>query len=264
MKLTSQDGGVDDLVIANLERNELKHRTVELEEQLAAKKTALKEISKENAELKAKLESIAEGSSGEQHNNVAVLGFNEKINTLESMVAEKDSTVQQLEKQNGYLRKRIEELQDFDRSESSQIEELRGKLTTKQVTLDELNKQTEELSNQVWNLQAQLSNTSKDDVNAIIENLKVKENLVQQLSVENENQRSVIKSLEEGVTKSNMQLNEYHKQVQLKDQELQQVANSWKDYLSQNVAMFKEQLAQKEQQVVHFSIMFSIMSEKTC
>ncbi len=59
----SQDGGVDDLVIANLERNELKNRTVELEEELAAKKTALKEISKENAELKGKLEDMARASS---------------------------------------------------------------------------------------------------------------------------------------------------------------------------------------------------------
>ena len=249
---TPQDGGgVDDLVIANLERNELKHRTVELEEELVAKKAALKEISKENAELKAKLENIAGGRSEDGH-------ANERINRLESMVSEKDLTSQELQKENWYLKKRVEELQDLDMSESSQVEELRGKLTTKQVTLDELNEQNEKLSNQVQNLQVQLKNISKDDINTIMENLKVKEDSVQLLSMENENQRSVIKSLEEGVTKSNLQLTEYHQQLQLKDQQLQQVANSWKDYLARNRAVFSEQLAQKDQQVIHSSTVYDV------
>ncbi len=178
-----------------------------------------------------------------------VLGLNERISTLEKIVDEKQSSLQELQKENGYLRKRVEEFQDLDRSESSQVEELRGKLTTKQVTLDELNKQNEELSIQVRDLQVQLRETPKDDVSAIMENLKIKENAVQQLSVENEQQRSVMKSLEEGFSQSKMQVLEYHKALQLKDQELQQVANSWKGYLSQNVAKFNEQLAQREQQV---------------
>ena len=178
-----------------------------------------------------------------------VVGLNERISTLEKIVDEKQSSLQELQKENGYLRKRVEEFQDLDRSESSQVEELRGKLTTKQVTLDELNKQNEELSNQVRDLHVQLRETPKDDVSAIMENLKIKENAVQQLSVENEQQRSVMKSLEEGFSQSKMQVLEYHKALQLKDQELQQVANSWKGYLSQNVAKFNEQLAQREQQV---------------
>jgi predicted RNase H-like nuclease (RuvC/YqgF family) len=211
----------------------------------------LKEISKENAELKANLEDIARGSSNEGQANI-VLGLNERISTLERSVDEKQSSLQELQKENGYLRKRVEEFQDLDRSESSQVEELRGKLTTKQVTLDELNKQNEELSEQVRGLQGQvveLGEIPKDDISAIMENLKVKENSVQQLSMENENQRSVIKSLEEGLNQSEMQVLDYHKALQLKDQELQQVANSWKEYLSQNVTKFNEQLTQREQQV---------------
>ena len=211
----------------------------------------MKEISKENAELKANLEDIARGSSNDGQANI-VLGLNERISTLERSVDEKQSSLQELQKENGYLRKRVEEFQDLDRSESSQVEELRGKLTTKQVTLDELNKQNEELSKQVHHLQGQvveLSEIPKDDISAIMENLKVKENSVQQLSMENENQRSVIKSLEEGLNQSKMQVLDYHKALQLKDQELQQVANSWKEYLSQNVTKFNEQLTQREQQV---------------
>lgn len=211
----------------------------------------MKEISKENAELKANLEDIARGSSNEGQANI-VLGLNERISTLERSVDEKQSSLQELQKENGYLRKRVEEFQDLDRSESSQVEELRGKLTTKQVTLDELNKQNEELSEQVRGLQGQvveLGEIPKDDISAIMENLKVKENSVQQLSMENENQRSVIKSLEEGLNQSKMQVLDYHKALQLKDQELQQVANSWKEYLSQNVTKFNEQLTQREQQV---------------
>ena len=211
----------------------------------------MKEISKENAELKANLEDIARGSSNEGQANI-VLGLNERISTLERSVDEKQSSLQELQKENGYLRKRVEEFQDLDRSESSQVEELRGKLTTKQVTLDELNKQNEELSEQVRGLQGQvveLGEIPKDDISAIMENLKVKENSVQQLSMENENQRSVIKSLEEGLNQSEMQVLDYHKALQLKDQELQQVANSWKEYLSQNVTKFNEQLTQREQQV---------------
>ena len=211
----------------------------------------MKEISKENAELKANLEDIARGSSNEGQANI-VLGLNERISTLERSVNEKQSSLQELQKENGYLRKRVEEFQDLDRSESSQVEELRGKLTTKQVTLDELNKQNEELSKQVRGLQGQvveLGEIPKDDISAIMENLKVKENSVQQLSMENENQRSVIKSLEEGLNQSKMQVLDYHKALQLKDQELQQVAYSWKEYLSQNVTKFNEQLTQREQQV---------------
>ena len=208
----------------------------------------MKEISKENAELEGKLEDMARASSHGGEASV-VLGLNERISTLEKIVDEKKSSLHELQKENGYLRKRVEEFQDLDRSESSQVEELRGKLTTKQVTLDELNKQNEELSIQVRDLQVQLRETPKDDVSAIMENLKIKENAVQQLSVENEQQRSVMKSLEEGFSQSKMQVLEYHKALQLKDQELQQVANSWKGYLSQNVAKFNEQLAQREQQV---------------
>ena len=251
---------MDDLVIANLERNELKNRNVELEEELAAKKTALQEISKENAQLKSKLEEIVQGSSDEDHTNV-MLSLNERITTLEKTVEEKQSSLQELQNENTYLRKRIEDLQDFDRSESSQVEELRGKLSTKQVTLDELNKQNEELCNQVQNLQKQLSEeSSKEDISAVMENLKMKENLVQQLSTKNENQTSVIKTMEESLNENKAQIVEYHKKLQLKDQEMQQVANSWKGYLSQNVAKFNDQLAQKDQQVWLYIVRYITVS----
>jgi chromosome segregation ATPase len=244
-KLSYQDDGVNELAIANLERNELKNRTVELEEELAAKKTALKEISKENTELRSKLEELAQTNFGDGQASI-VLGLNERISSLEKVVDEKRSSLEELQKENGFLRKRVEEFQDLDRSESSQIEELKGKLTTKQVTLDELNKQNEELSNQVQVFQAKLSEIPTDDISEIMENLKIKENSVQQLGVENEQQRSVIKSLEERINQSNTQI---QNAMQSKDQEMQQVARSWKEYLSQNMTKFNEQLMQKEQQV---------------
>ena len=247
--ISLQDGGLNDLAIANLERNELKNRTVELEEELAAKKTALKEISKENTELRSKLENIAQASFGDGQANIAC-GLNERISSLEKNVDEKQSLLQELQKENSCLKKRVEEFQDLDRSESSQVEDLKGKLTTKQVTLDELNKQNEQLSCQIEVLQAKLSESPKDDISAIMENLKIKEKSVQQLSVENEQQRSVIQSLQEHLNQSNMQVQEYNKRVQLKDQELQQVASSWKEYLSQNLTKFNEQLTHKEQQVL--------------
>ena len=247
--ISLQDGGLNDLAIANLERNELKNRTVELEEELAAKKTALKEISKENTELRSKLENIAQASFGDEQANIAC-GLNERISSLEKNVDEKQSLLQELQKENSCLKKRVEEFQDLDRSESSQVEELKGKLTTKQVTLDELNKQNEQLSCQIEVLQAKLSESPKDDISAIMENLKIKEKSVQQLSVENEQQRSVIQSLQEHLNQCNMQVQEYNKRVQLKDQELQQVASSWKEYLSQNLTKFNEQLTHKEQQVL--------------
>ena len=53
---TKQEGGLDSYDIANIERNELKNRTQELEEELTAKKAALKQISRENADLKGRLE----------------------------------------------------------------------------------------------------------------------------------------------------------------------------------------------------------------
>lgn len=246
-----QDGGVDELVIANLERNELKSRTVELEEELAAKKTALKEIGKENAELKSKLDNIARSNSADGHANL-VLELSERVNCLEETLDERQSSLENLQSENSFLRKKIEQHQELDRSESSQIEELKGKLSTKQVTLDELNKQNEALSQEVENLQTQLGVSSTGDISVVMENLKMKENSVQQLSTENENQKALIKSLEEGVNQSKTQVLEYHKALQLKDQELQQVANSWKSYLSQNVEKFKEELAQREHQVQTF------------
>ena len=191
---------------------------------------------------------MVQASSNEGHAKT-VVDLNERILRLEETVALKQSLIEKLQRENVNLRKNIEEAPGFDQSESSQVEELREKLTTKQVTLDELNKQNEELSAQVQNLKAQLGETQKDDVSAIMENLKIKENSVQQLGVENENQRAVIKSLEEGLNQAKAQVFEYQKTLQLKDQELQQVANSWKEYLSQNVTKFNEQLAQREHQV---------------
>ena len=222
-------------MIANLERNELKNRTFELEEQLVAKKTALKDISKENAELKAKIADIEEASQG-GHASV-MHELNQKMDYFEKAINEKESAVNELKKENSYLRRRINEYQD--QPESSEIEELNEKFKTKQAEFNELCKQNVGLSKEIYSLRMQLNESEKGDA------------VMQQLSMENENKKTIIKSLENGLNQSKMQLLEFQKTLHIKDQEVSQLVQL-KEYcesLQQNIMQLNEKLVQKDEEV---------------
>lgn len=229
-------------MIANLERNELKNRNLELEEQLVAKKIALKDISKENAELKSKVDYLLQTTQG--GHALEQFESSKEIDNLKKTLNNLQSTVDDLQKENGQLRKRIEEYKGLGRSESSQVEDLKAELMTRQVTVAELNQQNENLSEEVDTLKMKLNDS-------LMENLRMKENDLQQLRIENEQQRVRIKSLENGLNQSKEQLSEFHKILQIKDQELYQLSNvkAYSETLRQNIAELNKQLIQKNQEM---------------
>ena len=196
--LVLQDGGLDSYDIANIERNELKNRTQELEEELAAKKAALKQISRENADLKGRLELLLQDQSGAS----VIKDLSRQVEELKESLQMKQSILQDINKENQDLREKLEQ---GDQSRGvlggGQAEELK----VKQEALDVLNKTNEQLQDEIVALKKQSSGTQGSALQSDfseLENLKgslrEKEQALEMLQRENSDLNSRLNSLDAG------------------------------------------------------------------
>lgn len=182
-----QEGGLDSFDIANIERNELKNRTQELEEELAAKKTALKQISRENAELKGRLELMLQDQSGAS----VIKELTRQVEEMKESLQLKQSILQDINKENQDLRAKLEQ--------SGQSKAPEEELRAKQEALDALKRTNEQLQVEISSLKEQWSDhalpADSSKLNDLQEAQREKEGVLAELQGENNTLNSKLQEL---------------------------------------------------------------------
>ena len=178
---------MDSLAIAHLENNELRQRVLELEEILRGKVAAMKELNKENFELKSK---VVASKSAERQSATASPILHNEIEELQQTLYNKQKALDEIHKENQDLRVKLSSTGSNSKSESSQIEELRGKLTSKQNTLEMLSQQNEQLVKEIKELKEKSSDLSfgsdSAQIESMQENLKTKQMILSELNKQNQ------------------------------------------------------------------------------
>ena len=145
---------MDSYDIANIERNELKNKAQELEEELTAKKAALKQISRENAELKGRLELMLQDQSG----GSVIKDLSRQVEEMRESLQMKQSILQDINKENQDLRAKLEQGEQREgKPDGGQLEELKVKMNAQQMTLDGLNERNRFLEDENTRLKKQMS-----------------------------------------------------------------------------------------------------------
>ncbi|XP_065053400.1 A-kinase anchor protein 9-like isoform X3 [Rhopilema esculentum] len=229
---TYSEDGVDSLVVANLERNELKSRVVELEENLRGKQSVIKDLNKENYELRAKLHTFQSGSRQESSPSPVL---RKELESLQETLNENQKRLEDINKENHEMRAKLAHTGHDDRSSSSKMEELNLSLESKQQMLEALNFQNEELIKENNKLKSRLKDQSPDNsqsdsqVESLRESLHAKHTVLSELNKQNQELREKIHELSQsGASDSQMQsfrrkIADLQSELGLKDDEIERL-----------------------------------------
>ena len=176
---------MNSLVVANIERNELRNKTRELEEELQAKKTALKQISRENAELKGRMEMLMADNTGQS----VIRDLSGQVEELKENLQTKQAILQDINRENQELRAKMDQ---GNSNETSQLEQLRGSLEANQKTLEELSKQNNQLLAENTSMKQSLAGLSGDAVPSGSLEVGNLQELLKTLSLQNEELKAQI------------------------------------------------------------------------
>ena len=179
---------MDSLVIANIERNELKTKTRDLEEELAAKKAALKQVSRENAELKSRVELLLTDQSGA----TVIRELSDRIEEMKENLQSRQTILQEINKENQELKQKM--------AASANTSDLLSQIEEFKRNIKKAESQNEQLDAENTGLKQQLSRFQGHDIFPIdpAEHENLKQNL-EQVYTENEQLKSKVYMLESDV-----------------------------------------------------------------
>eukprot|EP00794_Sanderia_malayensis_P003343 gene3343-3832_t len=246
---STDDGGVDSYVVANLERNELKNRVIELEENLRGKQAVLKELNKENFELRAKLHNVESGSR-QQSSPSPIL--KRELDSLQDTLNDYQKKLEEMNKENHEMRAKLNGSED--KSALSKIEELRLSLGSKQEMLEALNAQNEQLVNENQRLKSRTKDISPDSshsesqIESLQENLKTKQSILTELNRQNQELRDKLagSSLGGQTEKYERTISDLKNELGLKDDELEKLKAMQVSFV-QTKEMLKDATLQSQQ-----------------
>ena len=219
-------------MVANLERNELKSRVVELEENLRGKQSVIKDLNKENYELRAKLHTFQSGSRQESSPSPVL---RKELESLQETLKENQKRLEDINKENHEMRAKLTHTGHDDRSSSSKMEELNLSLESKQQMLEALNFQNEELIKENNKLKSKLREQSPDNsqsdsqVESLRESLHAKHTVLSELNKQNQELREKIHELSQlGASDSQIQsfrrkITDLQSELGLKDDEIERL-----------------------------------------
>ena len=217
--------------MANLERNELKNRVIELEENLRGKQAVLKDLNKENFELRAKLQTFQTGSRQESSPSPVL---RKELENLQETLRENQKRLEDINKENHDMRSKLAHTGHDEKSVSSKFEEMKMALESKQQMLEALNFQNQELikeNNLLKSKQKESPDNSQSDsqLESLQESLKTKQTVLSELNKQNQELREKIHELSQAGNVSN-QLQAYERkigdlqsEIGLKDDEIERL-----------------------------------------
>ena len=167
---------------------------------MAAKKAALKQISRENADLKGRVELLLQDQSGAS----VIKELSRQVEEMKENLQTKQSILEDINKENQDLRTKLER---SDQSKGVSGDAQTDELKAKQLALDELNTTNQRLQAEIATLKKQSSTTQENglpndflELENLRETLRSKEEILEKLQKENSELNLRLKSLgvEEG------------------------------------------------------------------
>ncbi len=209
-----------------MERNELKNRVIELEENLRGKQAVLKEVNKENFELRAKLNNFESGSRQEASPSPIL---KRELDNLQETLRANQKKLEEINVENQEMRAKL--AGNEDKSVLSKVEELKLSLESKQQMLEALNKHNEELVKENQALKAKTRDQSPDSsrsdsqIESLQENLKTKQSILTELNRQNQELREKLSASpsfsNDQIEKLNRKISDLQSELTLKDDELE-------------------------------------------
>ena len=218
--------------MANLERNELKNRVIELEENLRGKQAVLKDLNKENYELRAKLQSFQNGSRQESSPSPVL---RKELESVQETLRENQKRLEEINKENHDMRTKLAHTGHDDKSVSSKLEEMNMTLESKQQMLEALNFQNQELIKENNALKSKQQERSPDNsqsdsqVESLQESLKTKQSVLSELNKQNQELREKIHELSQAGNADNQaqqykrKIGDLQSEMGLKDDEIERL-----------------------------------------
>lgn len=243
---------------------------------MAAKKAALKQISRENADLKGRVELLLQDQSGAS----VIKELSRQVEEMKENLQMKQSILEDINKENQDLRTKLER---SDQSKGMSGDAQTDELKAKQLALDELNTTNQRLQAEIATLKKQSSTTQENGVpndfpelENLRETLRSKEEILEKLQKENSELNLRLKSLgvEEGakVKERSNKVDELSKMLWEKESEignLQHLKAQLEERLGslQNVQNEQEEsrrhCAALEAQLANVSVVDNSMEEKS-
>ena len=204
--------------MANLERNELKSRVIELEENLRGKQAVMKEINKENFELRAKLHSV-ESVKRQESSPSPIL--KRELDSLQDTLRDNQKRLEEINLENQEMRLKLAQTGHDERSVGTKIEVLTVSVESLKVTLEALSAQNEELTKENQKLKAKSrsremspdSSQSDSKIESLQENLTMKQSILLELNKQNEELREKVKDLSKTPGVSSQQAEQYERRI---------------------------------------------------
>ena len=218
--------------MANLERNELKNRVIELEENLRGKQAVLKDLNKENYELRAKLQSFQTGSRQESSPSPIL---RRELENLQETLRENQNRLEDINKENHEMRAKLAHTGHDDKSVSSKLEEMKMALESKQQMLEALNFQNQELIKENNTLTSKQKERSPDSshsdshIESLQESIKTKQKVLSELNKQNDELREQVRQLSQAGIAGNQaqayerKIGDLRSEIGLKDDEIERL-----------------------------------------
>ena len=243
---------------------------------MAAKKAALKQISRENADLKGRVELLLQDQSGAS----VIKELSRQVEEMKENLQMKQSILEDINKENQDLRTKLER---SDQSKGVSGDAQTDELKAKQLALDELNMTNQRLQAEIATLKKQSSTTQENglpndfpELENLRETLRSKEEILEKVQKENSELNLRLKSLgvEEGakVKERSNKVDELSKMLWEKESEignLQHLKAQLEERLGslQNVQNELEEsrrhCAALEAQLANVSVVDNSMEEKS-
>ena len=258
-------------MVANLERNELKNRVIELEENLRGKQSVMKDLNKENYELRAKLNNY-ESQARQEASPSPVL--RRELESLQDTLRNNQKRLEEMNRENHEMRSKLAQTGHEEKSASPKIEEMEVSLQSKVQIIEGLNIQNQELSRENQTLKSRLRERSPDNsqsdsqVESLQENLKTKQTVISELNKQNQGLREKLHELSQSGS-SDAQLQSYKRKISdmqseigLKNDELERLRAIEMSFMQAKEVM-KELTTQSQKAKEQLAIMNEKFAEVT-